>query len=72
MEFKTALFCEIDEYAAKSYCAIHGVPPELNVGSITDVDEKEVPNFNTMFGGSPCQDFSIAGRAWIAEQNTTH
>lgn len=35
--------------------------------TITQLDgvmicEKYVPDFNTMFGGSPCQDFSIAGK----------
>lgn len=38
------------------------VDPSLNIGDITKADEKSVPDFNTMFGGSPCQDFSIAGK----------
>ena len=33
----------------------------LNIGDITKADEKVAPDFNAMFGGSPCQDFSIAG-----------
>ena len=56
------MFCEIDKYAATSYCAVHGVNPSLNLGDITKADEKSVPDFNVMFGGSPCQDFSIAGK----------
>lgn len=43
-------------------CAVKGVDPSLNIGDITKADEKSVPDFNTMFGGSPCQDFSIAGK----------
>lgn len=62
MDFKTALFCEFDKYAAESYCAIHGVDSTANIGDITQADEKDVPDFNTMFGGSPCQDFSIVGK----------
>ena len=62
MNYKTALFCEFDKYAAESYCAVHGVDPSLNIGDITKADEKTVPDFNVMFGGSPCQDFSIAGK----------
>lgn len=54
MKFTTSLFCEFDKYAAESYCAIHGVDSTLNIGDITKVDEKFVPDFNTMFGGSPC------------------
>lgn len=42
--------------------ADHGVDPTLNIGDITKADEKVVPDFNVMFGGSPCQDFSIAGK----------
>ena len=41
---------------------MHGVDPSLNIGDITQVDEREVPDFNTMFGGSPCTDFSVAGK----------
>jgi len=62
MKYNTALFCEFDKYAAESYCAVHGVDHSLNIGDITQADEKAVPDFNVMFGGSPCQDFSIAGK----------
>ena len=62
IEYKTELFCEFDKYAAESYCAVHGVSPSLNIGDITKANPKSVPDFNTMFGGSPCQDFSVAGK----------
>lgn len=61
MKYKLALFCDSDKYAAESYCAIHGADPHLNIGDITKADAKNVPDFNVMFGGSPCQDFSTAG-----------
>lgn len=71
MNFKTSLFCEFDKYAAESYCAVHRIDPALNIGDITKADETKVPDFNTMFGGSPCQDFSIAGKlggaAWTCK-----
>lgn len=71
LDYRTALFCEFDRYAAESYCAVHGVDPTLNIGDITKADEKVVPDFNVMFGGSPCQDFSIAGKqggaAWTCK-----
>ena len=54
-------FCEFDPYAVKSYCAIHEVEESLNLGDITLVDEKALDEFNMICGGSPCQDFSIAG-----------
>lgn len=55
-------FCEFDKYAIKSYCAIHNVGEKLNLGDITQVNEKEIDDFNMMVGGSPCQDFSLAGQ----------
>ncbi len=55
-------FCEFDKYAAKSYCAIHNVDESLNLGDITKVDETKLDDFNMICGGSPCQDFSVAGK----------
>lgn len=55
-------FCEFDKYATKSYCAIHNVDESKNLGDITKVDETELNDFNMICGGSPCQDFSVAGK----------
>ena len=55
-------FCEFDKYATKSYCAIHSVDESLNLGDITKVDETKLEDFNMICGGSPCQDFSVAGK----------
>ena len=55
-------FCEFDKHAVKSYCAVHGVDDSINLGDITKVDETKLPYFNMICGGSPCQDFSTAGK----------
>lgn len=55
-------FCEFDKFAAKSYCAIHHVDENINLGDITKVDEKSLKDFTMICGGSPCQDFSISGK----------
>ena len=55
-------FCEIDKFAAKSYCAIHGIDENLNLGDVTNIDTANIKTFNMICGGSPCQDFSIAGK----------
>ena len=55
-------FCEFDKYATKSYCAIHNVDKSLNLGDITKVDETKLKPFSMICGGSPCQDFSVAGK----------
>lgn len=60
--WKLVNFCEFDKYATKSYCAIHGVDESLNLGDITKVDETKLEDFNMICGGSPCQDFSVAGK----------
>lgn len=60
--WKLVNFCEFDKYATKSYCAIHNVDESLNLGDITKVDETKLESFNMICGGSPCQDFSVAGK----------
>lgn len=59
--YKLVNFCEFDKFAEQSYCAIHGVDKSLNLGDITLVDETKISPFNMICGGSPCQDFSVAG-----------
>lgn len=54
-------FCEFDSYAEQSYCAIHNVDQSINLGDITKVDENSISDFTMICGGSPCQDFSVAG-----------
>ena len=49
---------DIDKFAQESYSANFG---EIPVGDITKVDEKEIPDFDLLFGGFPCQAFSICG-----------
>ncbi|MBO5005089.1 MAG: DNA cytosine methyltransferase [Clostridia bacterium] len=53
-------FSEIDKFAIQSYCAIHNVNKELNLGDIRRINEKDIPDFDLMTWGFPCQDISIA------------
>ena len=55
-------FSEIDKYAVKSYCAIHGVSESKNLGDITKIDTSKLPkNIDLITYGFPCQDISLAG-----------
>ncbi len=49
---------DIDKYAQQAYEANFGEKP---VGDITKVDAKNIPDFDLLFGGFPCQAFSICG-----------
>lgn len=50
---------EIDKYASQTYYANYG---EMPYGDITKIDEKQIPPFDILLGGFPCQAFSIAGK----------
>ena len=62
LKYELVNFCEFDKFAIKSYCAVHDVPENLNLGDITKIDETRLKPFNMICGGSPCQDFSVAGK----------
>lgn len=53
-------FSEIDKYAAEIYQ--RHFPNHKNYGDITTINEKELPDFDLLVGGFPCQAFSIAGK----------
>lgn len=59
-EWERVGFSEVDKYASQ-VLAYH-YPTVKNYGDITRIDWKEVPDFDFLTGGSPCQDFSIAGK----------
>lgn len=62
IEYELVNFCEIDKYAAKSYCAVHEVDENKNLGDITKVDTSLLPNdIDLITYGFPCQDISLAG-----------
>ncbi|HHT7734808.1 TPA: DNA cytosine methyltransferase [Streptococcus suis] len=58
-------FCEIDQFARKSYKAIHNTEGEFEFHDITAVADESIRGIgrvDVICGGFPCQAFSIAGK----------
>lgn len=63
MSHEVVGFSEIDKYAIRSYCAVHGIDETLNLGDITKIDVNHLPgDIDLITYGFPCQDISLAGK----------
>jgi DNA (cytosine-5)-methyltransferase 1 len=54
-------YSEIDKYAEKTYQKFFG-KKEKNFGDLMKIDPKNLPHFDLMIAGFPCQTFSIMGQ----------
>lgn len=59
-EWECVGFSEIDKYARKIYQKHY--PNHTDYGNIKDVNAEDLPDFNLLVGGFPCQAFSVAGK----------
>jgi DNA-cytosine methyltransferase len=62
MNFSCVGWSEIDKYAIRTFEANFPELKGLNYGEITEIKTEELPDFDLLVGGSPCQSFSIAGK----------
>ena len=60
IEHEVVAISEIDKYAIQAYEAIHG--PTLNLGDISKIDPKDIPQHDLFTYSFPCQDLSVAGK----------
>ena len=58
-QFECIGYSEIDEYAESIYK--RNFPKHINFGDATKINTEELPDFDFLVGGFPCQSFSVAG-----------
>ena len=54
--------CEIDKYANTAYCAMYDTEGEYYCDDARKIDPRELPDFDLLCAGFPCQSFSVAGK----------
>src|SRR5574344_1575782 len=60
IEHEVVAISEIDKYAIQSYEAIHG--KTFNLGDISKIDPKDIPDHDLFTYSFPCTDVSTSGR----------
>ncbi len=67
VSFECVGFCEIDKFAQKAYKTLYDTGKEPFYENITTIDTANMPDFDLLVGGPPCQSWSIAGKRGFFE-----
>lgn len=59
IEYELIGYSDIDKYANQCFQQNHG---GKELGDIKNIDTSKLPDFDLLTGGTPCQDFSLAGK----------
>lgn len=59
--FECVGYCEIDKYAKQAYEAMYDTGGVLYFDDARKIVPEQLPDFDLLVGGFPCQSFSIAG-----------
>lgn len=59
--FECVGYCEIDKYAKQAYEAMYDTGGELYFEDARKIIPEQLPDFDLLVGGFPCQSFSVAG-----------
>ena len=68
LDYKCIGYSEIDKNGIK--CYDNNFPGRKNFGDISKIEPNDLPDFNFLTGGFPCQDVSIAGKRDLSKGRT--
>ena len=60
--FECVGYCEIDRFARLAYETMYDTESEVYYDDARKIDPNELPDFDLICAGFPCQSFSIAGK----------
>ena len=69
VDYEVGAISEIDKYAIQAYEAIHG--KANNLGDISKINVRDIPNHDLFTYSFPCQDISVAGNKKGIERGKT-
>jgi DNA (cytosine-5)-methyltransferase 1 len=65
IDYELIGYSDIDKFANQCFKQNHcpnDTEDKLRLGDITKIDINSLPDFDLLTGGTPCQDFSVAGK----------